>query len=85
VEVLEECECSVAGEEIHQVSGDGGHSVKDTSAWWRMPVMHLVSTPDPNLGSAPLREVTASVQGTPKFPAQYWRCVFSPPLLRLAC
>jgi hypothetical protein len=35
VEVLEECERSVAGEEIHQVAGDGGHSVKDASAWGR--------------------------------------------------
>jgi hypothetical protein len=35
VEVLEECERSVAGEEIHQVAGDGGHSVKDASDWGR--------------------------------------------------
>ncbi len=32
VEVLKECECAVAGEEIHQVAGDGGHSIKDSSA-----------------------------------------------------
>jgi len=31
--VLEECERSVAGEEIHQVVRDGGHSVKDASTW----------------------------------------------------
>ena len=33
MEVLEECERSVAGEEIHQVVRDGGHSVKDASTW----------------------------------------------------
>jgi hypothetical protein len=27
--------------------------------------MHLVSTPDPNPGCAPLREVAASVKGSP--------------------
>jgi hypothetical protein len=35
MEVLEECGRSVAGEEIHQVARDGGHSVKDASAWGR--------------------------------------------------
>ena len=35
VEVLEECERAVAGEEIYQVAGDGGHSIKDASAWGR--------------------------------------------------
>ena len=35
VEVLKECEGAVAGEEIHQVAGDGGHAVKDASAWCR--------------------------------------------------
>ena len=35
VEVLEECERAVAGEEIYQVAGDGGHAVKDASAWCR--------------------------------------------------
>ena len=35
VEVLEECERSVAGEEIHQVAGDGGHSIKDANVWGR--------------------------------------------------
>jgi hypothetical protein len=35
VEVLEECESSVAGEEIHQVTRDGGHSVKDARVWGR--------------------------------------------------
>ena len=33
VEVLKECEGAVAGEEIHQVAGDGRHSIKDASAW----------------------------------------------------
>ena len=33
VEVLKECERAVAGEEIYQVAGDGGHAVKDASAW----------------------------------------------------
>ena len=28
VEVLEECERAVAGEEIYQVAGDGGHAVR---------------------------------------------------------
>ncbi len=35
VEVLKECERAVAGEEIYQVAGDGGHSIKDASAWGR--------------------------------------------------
>ena len=35
VEVLEECERAVAGEEIYQVAWDGGHSIKDASAWGR--------------------------------------------------
>jgi hypothetical protein len=35
VEVLKECEGAVAGEEIHQVAGDGRHSIKDANAWGR--------------------------------------------------
>ena len=35
VEVLKECERAVAGEEIYQVTGDGGHAVKDAIAWGR--------------------------------------------------
>ncbi len=35
VEVLEECERAVAGEEIYQVAGDGGQSIKDANAWGR--------------------------------------------------
>ena len=35
VEVLEECERAIAGEEIYQVAGDGGHSIKDASVCGR--------------------------------------------------
>ena len=31
VEVLKECKRAVAGEEIYQVAGDGGHSIKNAT------------------------------------------------------
>jgi hypothetical protein len=46
-------------------ASDQGKAVGATS--WRLPAMHLVSTPDPNPGSVPQREVAAPAKGTSRW------------------